>query len=172
MENGVIADFPRAVWLGRVAKVMEARGDRDEAVRLYAQACAELTESRQDCTGEVAAPVSASKASGALGVPMGEKSDGSDGVMGWVNTGKPGGGEEGELFPYSARAHFLASCIERTYRRHFRRWVDVQRSLSGIFCTVAWPNVTDGKSGARQEDSSLSEFMNFRRVELHQQKES
>lgn len=121
MENGVTADFPHAVWLGRVAKVMEARGDRDEAVRLYAQACSELTGCRDDCPGEVAAPESGLKASGALGFPMRESSGGRDGDTGWVNIEKPGGGKGGELFPYSARAHFLASCIERTYRRHFLR---------------------------------------------------
>ena len=95
-------EAPRAVWLGRIAAVMEARGDRDEAVRLYGEASAALTGSSGVGRGEGGCGV------GVPGVGLGVVAGG-------------GGGNGDGLFPYSARAHHLASMIERSYRRHFKR---------------------------------------------------
>lgn len=123
MESGTAEDAPRAVWLGRLAAVMEARGDRDGAVRLYGEASDELTGKgkggdgsdnnsrfRDDGDGK-AVPA----ATGATEKGFSALNGGGGGVC------CRGGGEGRDLFPYSARAHHLASMIERSYRRHFRR---------------------------------------------------
>lgn len=110
MENGTAEDAPRAVWLGRLAAVVEARGDRDGAVRLYGEASDELT-GRGTGDGK-----GVSAATGANGKGYPARIGGG---------GDRGGGGVRDLFPYSARAHHLASMIERSYRRHFRRWVYV-----------------------------------------------
>lgn len=128
MENGAAEEAPRAVWLGRIAAVMEARGDRDEAVRLYGEAAVALTggetSGRDDAgktgTGSGAAANGNSPLSRVGGVGAG----GSEAIVG--GSGGSGdsssvGGGTGNLFPYSARAHHLASMIERCYRRHFNR---------------------------------------------------
>lgn len=122
MENGAVEEAPRAVWLGRVAAVMEARGDRDEAVRLYGEAAAALTgEGRNVRDG--GRKVGIDLAARANGSGVSSPVDGGGIVAGVSETtnGGSGGGGTGNLFPYSARAHYLASIIERSYRRHFNR---------------------------------------------------
>lgn len=135
-KGGAVCEAPRAVWLGRVAAIMEARGDRDEAVRLYGQASAELlTGNRPNYDEQQHRQRVASinrdgsiSASDAVAAPGG-------GGAGRCRTGEGGPGRQGSrdemgqkdnvdlvgLFPYSSRAHSLASCIARAYRRHFRR---------------------------------------------------
>lgn len=136
MENGAAEEVPRAVWLGRVAAVMEARGDRDEAVRLYGEAAVALTGGERGCgvgavvgdsnhrprnDGGISGTTPAVSASG-----RGLSSRGGGGGAGMsaatiVGGGCGSGGGVRNLFPYSARAHHLASMIERSYRRHFSR---------------------------------------------------
>lgn len=141
MENGAAGDAPRAVWLGRVAAVMEARGDRDEAVRLYGEAAAALTGGDTSCHDGSAAAGDNSRprrrdGGGNGEISVGARANGDSlaarvragvgaGVqaattVGW--SGSRSGSQMGHLFPYSARAHHLASMIERSYRRHFNRW--------------------------------------------------
>lgn len=123
MEDGAAEEAPRAVWLGRVAAVMEARGDRDEAVRLYGEASAELTGGERN--GSVGALAGSGKASGNGRAGC----IGRGGAAGAAETARREEGDSGDgsgggmraLFPYSARAHHLASMIERCYRRHFLR---------------------------------------------------
>ncbi|CAM9575821.1 unnamed protein product, partial [Scytosiphon promiscuus] len=130
MEHGAVREAPRAVWLGRMAAVMEARGDRDEAVRLYGKAVTELTGEKEiggmqldggtnsvapSCGGTVGrgrdAKRSPRRAAGASEI--------CSRTSGGGGSGKPRRFDD--LFPYSARAHFLASMIARSYRRHFLR---------------------------------------------------
>lgn len=111
MERGAEAEAPQAVWLGRIAAVMEARGDRDEAVRLYGKASAALL------TGEI--PTTPGDINGCRGTEMVTSREYSNG--GNVRTRGREVGDRGLLFPYSARAHHLASMIKRAYRRHFQR---------------------------------------------------
>ncbi|CAM9441311.1 unnamed protein product [Ectocarpus sp. 4 AP-2014] len=118
MERGTAEEAPRAVWLGRVAAVMEARGDRDEAVRLYGEAAAELTGKREGAGRNGSRDGSGGTASScpaAAGKGRSAQLKGGDGGV--------SAGAGPDLFPYSARAHYLASFIERTYRRHFLRHV-------------------------------------------------
>lgn len=102
MEEGASIQAPRAVWLGRIAAVMEARGDKDGAVRVFGEAAATLTKGSMygDCHEQASCPQNG------FGFGIGVS---------------PHGGNGGNLFPYSARAHHLATIIERPYRRHFRR---------------------------------------------------
>lgn len=123
MEGGVAEEAPRAVWLGRVAAVMEARGDRDEAIRLYGEASAELIgEGRGSGTGTLGHPAGANGNRCSVQIGCGGKrgSVTATGGEGEKGSGGGGGGMR-DLFPYSARAHHLASVIERSYRRHFLR---------------------------------------------------
>lgn len=123
MENGAVDEAPRAVWLGRVAAVLEARGDRDGAVRLYGEASEVLTGAVGVREG---GKVTAGAESGFHGQNGGAslREGGCGGGVGGLGVGSgvvANGGGGGDLFPYSARAHHLASMIERAYRRHFKR---------------------------------------------------
>lgn len=137
MENGAAEEAPRAVWLGRVAAVMEARGDRDEAVRLYGEAAAALTGGDRSCREGAVAGDYNHRGYGdgrKVGMIAGSRASGN-GLSSWVcgfgaglsaatiegGGGGDGGGRAMDLFPYSARAHHIASMIERSYRRHFNR---------------------------------------------------
>lgn len=129
MEHGAVDEAPRAVWLGRMAAVMEARGDRDEAVRLFGEAVTELTGDREatnrcldagagitvGCHGKVGG--GGDKECSSRGIASGSQ------LFSRTSMGSGTGDQEGmgDLFPYSARAHLLASIIERSYRRHFLR---------------------------------------------------
>lgn len=155
MENGAAEEAPSAVWLGRVAAVMEARGDRDEAVRLYGEAAAVLTGVDRNCHIGAAVDGSSHRYNGGGkngGVSPAANADGnvlSSSRVGGVGAGMPtamggrggGGGCSGgvgmnNLFPYSARAHYLASMIERNYRRHFNRWSRLVSQCSNMLsCT-------------------------------------
>ena len=125
MENGAVDEAPRAAWLGRVAAVLEARGDRDEAVRLYGEASAVLTGAvggREGGNAITGTGTSFNRQSGAVGPGEGSCAVGVVGPGVGPGAVANGGGEGGDdLFPYSARAHYLASTIERAYRRHFER---------------------------------------------------
>lgn len=124
MERGAVNEAPRAVWLARVAAVMEARGDRDEAVRLYGEASAALTGTVDHHGGRECLTGVAQTYHQEVGVVALGKTDFGDNVVGGGAAGVMGRSAPGEsnLFPYSARAHFLASMLERAYRRHFQRW--------------------------------------------------
>lgn len=111
MERGAKAEAPRAVWLGRIAAVMEARGDRDEAVRLYGKASAALLKDEVlTAAGDI---------DGCQG--MGLVTPQEHATRGGIRTREREVHDRDLLFPYSARAHHLASMIERAYRRHFQR---------------------------------------------------
>ena len=126
-KGGPTAEVPRAVWLGRVAAVMEARGDKDEAVRLYGEASAALTAVEEpaggvDRSGWDRCRQEEEGAITRVGCIFGDGagSDNSDHPA--VVYGKCMNNRGSRnLFPYSARAHHLASMIERAYDRHFRR---------------------------------------------------
>lgn len=138
MENGAAEEAPRAIWLGRVAAVLEARGDRDEAVRLYGEAAAALTGGNGSChTGALVGGTNCGRRDdgGNARIHPAARGNGTDlsplvgGVEAGLSAVRIGGGSGGggsgggvrNLFPYSARAHYLASMIERSYRRHFNR---------------------------------------------------
>lgn len=125
MENGAVDEAPRAAWLGRVAAVLEARGDRDEAVRLYGEASAVLTRAvggREGSNAITGTGTSFNRQNGAVGLEEGSRGVGVVGLGAGSGVVANKGGEGGsDLFPYSARAHHLASMIERAYRRHFER---------------------------------------------------
>ncbi|CAM9599430.1 unnamed protein product, partial [Laminaria digitata] len=144
MENGAIDETPRAVWLGRVAAVMEARGDRDEAVRLYGEASAVLT-------GDVG------DRDGGRGKAITGTGSGFDRQNGGVGRGEGGGGGGGsDLFPYSARAHHLATMVERAYHRHFNRRVVAQTLISASF--RGYSARADARRDRRRE-SSVADFI-------------
>lgn len=121
MENGAIEEARHAVWLGRVAAVMEARGDQDAAVRLYGQASAEFTGNQKDLAGEKMANTNDVVISLGRKGETRERVADSDGGGGWLRVEEKSGAMGSDIFPYSARAHYLASCIEHAYRRHFLR---------------------------------------------------
>lgn len=110
MRRGAVGDTPRAVWLARLAAVMEARGDRDEALRLYGEASVQLT-------GRRAEPALAS----GRAMICGTHSVMSEREEDWGAVGRSTKVDVDRMFPYSARVHFLATCIARAYRRHFCR---------------------------------------------------
>lgn len=121
LENGAIGEVSRAVWLGRVAAVMEARGDQDEAVRLYGQACTELTGNQDDLAGGAMVSTNGVVVSFGHGGEPREYAAAGGGGGGLARVEGTGGAMGSDAFPYSTRAHYLASCIERAYRRHFLR---------------------------------------------------
>lgn len=122
MENGGVAnEAPHAVWLGRMAAVMEARGDRDEAFRLYGQASTVLTGVGGSDHEDGIADVGRSYCLPDGACVAREEAREGRGFVESEGRNRDGLGEGTGLFPYSARAHHLASVVERAYRRHFRR---------------------------------------------------
>lgn len=165
MERGAAEEAPRAVWLGRVAAVMEARGDRDEAVRLYGEAAAELTGEREGASRNGSRDGSGGTASSCPSATgKGRSTQLGDGDCGG------GAGAGPDLFPYSARAHYLASIIERTYRRHFLRHVtfpsgtELRRqcatrtfSTTTLFCRPGLPStVQQQERKIREQPTTLT----------------
>lgn len=121
MHNGAAMEAPRAVWLERVAAVMEAKGDQDEAVRLYGIAAAALTgDASSDCNRRIDDGPAGNEKATRHGAGDGKSSNSRPTIF------TPSRGDGSNLFPYSARAHHLASTIERAYRRHFRRYTNTQ----------------------------------------------
>ncbi|CAM9244707.1 unnamed protein product, partial [Ectocarpus sp. 13 AM-2016] len=159
MERGTAEEAPRAVWLGRVAAVMEARGDRDEAVRLYGEAAAELTGKREGASRN------GSRDGG------GGTASSCPSVAGKGRSAQLGGGDGGvgaragpDLFPYSARAHYLASIIERSYRRRFVRHVtfpsETERTAAQTLAAAAFRGYL-ARVGARKDKTHLSSAATF-----------